>query len=454
MDRQKLYDYYIKKDYNCAEAVLRTANEEYGLGITEDALKLVSGFGGGMGCGETCGALSSAMTVISSFMVGEKAHATDGFGANCAEFCGQFEKTLGSTKCSVLKEKNTIEGQRCFKTVEDSYRLLEQFLISKGKVKAAEGNVTISPEDIKRVKGLGFLHNKGTNCFNGRIITRNGHITAEENARIAEAAEKFGNGHIAMTTRLTMEVVGIPYENIEPFRAFLAEAGLETGGTGSKVRPVVTCKGTTCQYGLCDTYALSNEIHERFYKGYNDVKLPHKFKIAVGGCPNNCVKPDLNDFGIVGQYVPVYEEEKCRNCMNCAIENECPIKVAKLEHGKLNIPEHACNHCGRCVGKCPFGAVPTGTYGYKVVIGGRWGKRSAHGQELRKIFTTKEEVLSVLEKAILLFREQGQTGERFSDTIARLGFANVEAQLLGDEILSRKDEILGAQMHLVGGATC
>ena len=32
--------------------------------------------------------------------------------------------------------------------------------------------------------------------------------------------------------------------------------------------------------------------------------LPHKFKIAVGGCPNNCVKPDLNDLGIVGQRVP------------------------------------------------------------------------------------------------------------------------------------------------------
>ena len=30
----------------------------------------------------------------------------------------------------------------------------------------------------------------------------------------------------------------------------------------------------------------------------------HKFKIAVGGCPNNCVKPDLNDLGIIGQMVP------------------------------------------------------------------------------------------------------------------------------------------------------
>ncbi|MFR9235334.1 MAG: hypothetical protein ACLVLH_21035 [Eisenbergiella massiliensis] len=62
--------------------------------------------------------------------------------------------------------------------------------------------------------------------------------------------------------------------------------------------------------------------------------------------------------------------------------------------------------------------------------------------------------MAVLEKAILLFREQGKTGERFADTVNRIGFAEVEAQLLGDEILSRKDEIIGAQLHLKGGATC
>ena len=62
--------------------------------------------------------------------------------------------------------------------------------------------------------------------------------------------------------------------------------------------------------------------------------------------------------------------------------------------------------------------------------------------------------MAIIEKAILLFREQGETGERFADTIARLGFENVERQLLSDEILSRRDAIIGAKLHLVGGATC
>ena len=161
-------------------------------------------------------------------------------------------------------------------------------------------NCTVSPEDIARVKGLGFLRDKLTpDCFNARVITRNGKITAAEAKAIAEAAEKFGNGELAMTSRLSIELQRIPYENIEPLIAFLAEHGLEIGGTGPKVRPVVSCKGTTCSYGLIDTFALSEAIHERFYKGYHDVKLPHKFKIAVGGCPNNCVKPDINDLGII-----------------------------------------------------------------------------------------------------------------------------------------------------------
>ena len=46
--------------------------------------------------------------------------------------------------------------------------------------------------------------------------------------------------------------------------------------------------------------------------------------------------------------------------------------------------------------------------------------------------------MQVIEKAILLFREQGKTGERFSDTIERLGFENVQSQLLGSELLKKK----------------
>ena len=291
----------------------------------------------------------------------------------------------------------------------------------------------LSPEDIKRAKGLGFLQDKRyPDVFNARVITRNGRISTDEHRAIAEAADRFGSGQVAMTTRLTMEIQGVRYENIQPLMDFLSAYGLTTGGTGALVRPVVSCKGTTCQYGLIDTYALSEKIHERFYVGYHNMPLPHKFKIAVGGCPNNCVKPDLNDLGVVGQRVPVPDTEKCRGCKKCQIEKNCPIHAAKLEDGRISIDPDACNHCGRCKGKCPFGAVEEYREGYKILIGGRWGKKTACGRPLPRLFTTEEEVMTVIDRAILLFREEGIAGERFADTVTRLGFDYVSGKLLGE----------------------
>jgi len=306
----------------------------------------------------------------------------------------------------------------------------------------SENKCTLSPEDIKRVKGMGFLQHKGTNRFNGRVITRNGRITAEECAVIADVAKRYGDGYMMMTTRQTIELSGIEYENIEPLRTELAAHGLEIGGTGPKVRPVVSCKGTTCQYGLYDTYELSREVHERFFKGYQQVKLPHKFKIALGGCPNNCVKPNLNDVGIVGARAPKFDADKCRGCGKCQIEAACPVHAAKVEDGKLHIDPAACIACGRCTGKCPFHCNDEGMPGWKLYVGGRWGKRVSHGKALDKLFTDKEELLAAVEKAILFFREQGTAGERFADTIERVGFEKAQEMILSDELLARKAEIL------------
>ena len=291
-------------------------------------------------------------------------------------------------------------------------------------------HVILTPEDIMRVKGLGCLRDKRyPDVFNVRVITRNGKLTTDEHRAVADAADRFGSGEVAMTSRLTLEIQGVPYANIEPLREFLQSHGLETGGTGTRVRPVVSCKGTTCQYGLIDTFAISEQLHERFYVGYHNVTLPHKMKIAVGGCPNNCVKPDINDIGIIGQKVPTVDLEKCKGCKKCQVEAACPIKHAKVVDGKVRIDPAVCNNCGRCAGKCLFDAI-TYTPGMKVCIGGQWGKKASQSTPLRHLFTNAEEVLDVVEKAICLFRDEGIKSERFADTINRLGFDYVEAKLL------------------------
>lgn len=300
---------------------------------------------------------------------------------------------------------------------------------------------TVDPKEVARIKGLGFLRDKTTgDKFNCRVITRNGKITADESRAIADAAEKYGNGEIAMTSRMTVEVQGIPYENVNAFIEFLAEKGLETGGTGPKVRPVVSCKGTTCQYGLIDTFALSEQIHKDFYKGYRQVKLPHKFKIAVGGCPNNCVKPDINDLGIIGQRVPAFNDAVCVGCGLCA--KLCPMGAIEIKDKKAVRNREICNNCGRCIPTCKLGAITAEKNGCKIYIGGRWGKKVARGTALGKIFESEAEALATVEKVILFYKENGTPGERFADTITRIGFENVEKEILTDEIFRRKDEIL------------
>ena len=309
-------------------------------------------------------------------------------------------------------------------------------------------SLTISPEEEKRVKGLGFLNNKGTDNFSARVLTVNGKITAAQHRCIAEAAELFGNGNITFTTRLSIEVQGIPFDKIDDFRNYIAKEGLKTGGTGAKIRPIVSCKATTCKFGRLDSFAISEEMHHRFFEGYNDVALPHKFKIAVGGCPNNCMKPDLNDMGIVGQLIPTHDLDKCKGCKKCKIEQVCPMDACKVVDKKITRDTNICNNCGRCVGKCPFGVVDEGTPGYKLYIGGRWGKKISIGKPLTTIFKTQEEVLDVMEKAILLYKDQGIKGERFEETIKRIGFENIEEQLLDDDLLNRKDEILNKELAL------
>lgn len=317
-------------------------------------------------------------------------------------------------------------------------------------VKIENAGGTLSAAEIKRVKALGCLQDKRyPDVFNVRVITKNGKITAEEQRVIAEAADRFGSGEVTFTSRLTLEIQGVKYENIEAVIEFLGEHDLLTGGTGSLVRPVVSCKGTTCQYGLIDTFGLSEKIHERFYLGYHDVTLPHKFKIAVGGCPNNCVKPNLNDLGIIGQRVPVIQSDKCRGCGKCQVETACPVKAAKVEDGRIVMTED-CNNCGRCREKCPFGAVPEYTDCYKIYIGGRWGKKIANGRPLEKLFTSEEEVMETVERAILFFRDEGLSGERFADTIERLGFEYVQDKLLNDKI----DKSAVLKKTVKGGATC
>lgn len=227
---------------------------------------------------------------------------------------------------------------------------------------------TLTPEEIKAFKGKGWLHNKGTDSFSARVITVNGKVSADQLQAVADAARKFGSGEVTFTSRQTIEVLGVPAGSTDAFEAAIVAAGMSIGGTGPRVRPITACKGTVCPRGLIDTFSISQKIHERFYIGWHGVTLPGKFKIGVGGCPNNCIKPNLNDLGVTGV------------------------------------------------------ALPDGNCRYRITLGGHWGKVGGAGTLVEKVFEDEEGVLSFIERVLVFYRDNGQDGERFFKTLDRIGF--------------------------------
>ena len=302
--------------------------------------------------------------------------------------------------------------------------------------------MSITKEQILSVKGRGFLQNRGTECFSGRLVTVAGQFTPHELRAVAECAERFGNGEVIFTARLSAEIVGIPFEKIPEAEAFMAEQGLAFGGTGAKVRPITACKGTTCVYGNIDTRALAKTLYDQFYIGMRDVKLPHKFKIGVGGCPNSCMKPSLNDVGVEGCKSFTFDAALCRGCKKCAVAEGCPSKAVTVIDGKAVTDMANCTRCGVCVGKCPFGAVPReARSACKIFVGGTWGQTRRMGTQLSGVYTA-EEVPAVIEKVMLWYKENGYAKERLGACIDRLGIAALEAAIQTDDLLQRKQEIL------------
>lgn len=129
MLKERVKEYFIDKDYNCAEALLRSANDEYNMEIPEESYKLLSAFGGGMGCEKVCGALCSCMAVIGSMTVTDRAHATEGFGNMCEGLYDKFVRSLGNTVCEDLKKLYRNDELRCLKTVEMAADVLDNFIV-------------------------------------------------------------------------------------------------------------------------------------------------------------------------------------------------------------------------------------------------------------------------------------------------------------------------------------
>ncbi|MGD0154315.1 MAG: NAD(P)/FAD-dependent oxidoreductase [Thermacetogeniaceae bacterium] len=145
----------------------------------------------------------------------------------------------------------------------------------------------------------------------------------------------------------------------EDVEAIWSDLDLEPAPTGKKIlKSVKICPGLLyCKNAQQDAMGLGLKLEEKFL----GMTLPGKIKIGVSGCPNNCAEGWIKDFGVFGR--------------------------AK---------------------------------GYTVVVGGKLGNRPSLGRVLYEGLT-EEDVLSMAEKILTLFKENANPGERVGKVLERLG---------------------------------
>lgn len=121
-------DFGIKEDYSCAEKILYGANKVYGLGLDKQALKLVSGFGGGMGIESVCGALTGSIMVLGRLFVVDKAHESPRCKELTKELLNRYQEEMGDILCKPLKEKYRTEEEKCKFVVLKAAELLDSIV--------------------------------------------------------------------------------------------------------------------------------------------------------------------------------------------------------------------------------------------------------------------------------------------------------------------------------------
>ena len=118
--------YYRDEKYNCSEGVIRAANEYYSLGLGDEDMKMVSGFGAGMFSGLVCGALTSSVAAVSKMIIKTKAREQmDELRPKIHETVKTFQEYLGGTTCKELKPKYFTKEDMCLKTTVLAAEALE-----------------------------------------------------------------------------------------------------------------------------------------------------------------------------------------------------------------------------------------------------------------------------------------------------------------------------------------
>ncbi|MEO7168797.1 MAG: nitrite reductase large subunit NirB, partial [Sphingomonas sp.] len=114
---------------------------------------------------------------------------------------------------------------------------------------------------------------------------------------IADVVEKYNAPMVKVTGGQRLDIFGIRKEDLPAVWADLNAAGMVSGHAyGKALRTVKTCVGSEwCRFGTQDSTGLGVKVERMSWGSW----MPHKFKIAVSGCPRNCAEATIKDFGVV-----------------------------------------------------------------------------------------------------------------------------------------------------------
>jgi nitrite reductase (NADH) large subunit len=187
---------------------------------------------------------------------------------------------------------------------------------------------------------------------------------------IADVVEKFNAPMVKVTGGQRLDIFGIKKEDLPAVWADLNAAGMVSGHAyGKALRTVKTCVGSEwCRFGTQDSTGLGVKIERMSWGSW----MPHKFKIAVSGCPRNCAEATIKDFGIV------------------------------------------------CVDS-----------GYELHVGGNGGIHVRATDLLCKV-ATEQEAMDTCAAFIQLYREEARYLERTAPWIERVGVDYVKARIVDD----------------------
>jgi nitrite reductase (NADH) large subunit len=102
---------------------------------------------------------------------------------------------------------------------------------------------------------------------------------------------------VKVTGGQRLALYGIKKQDLPAVWGELNDAGLVSGHAyGKALRTVKTCVGLEwCRFGTQDSTTLGKRLERMTWGNWT----PHKFKMAVSGCPRNCAEATIKDFGVV-----------------------------------------------------------------------------------------------------------------------------------------------------------